>query len=127
MEKEFIPYNEAIKLKQLGFNEECFSFYNTCGMLIVSEFLFKNAIAQNTEVTAPLYQQVFRWFREKHKLIGFISFHSKGSFRIETLPKSKITLTSHKQRYFDNNGKLWKTYEEVELACLKKLIEIINP
>ena len=27
MEKEFVPYELAAKLKELGFNEECFNMY----------------------------------------------------------------------------------------------------
>ena len=27
MEKEFVPYELAVKLKELGFDEECFGYY----------------------------------------------------------------------------------------------------
>jgi hypothetical protein len=27
MEKEFVTYNQALKLKELGFNEPCFGIY----------------------------------------------------------------------------------------------------
>ncbi len=28
MTKEFIPYQEALELKSIGFDEECFGYYN---------------------------------------------------------------------------------------------------
>ena len=28
MKNEFVPYEQALELKQLGFNEECFAWYN---------------------------------------------------------------------------------------------------
>ena len=28
MEKEFVPYDLALELKDLGFGEECFAWYN---------------------------------------------------------------------------------------------------
>jgi hypothetical protein len=67
---------------------------------------------------------IFRFFREKYGLIGFISFNEKSTFRIETLPHSNIKLNSYKEKYFDNNGKLFNTYEEAELECIKELIAI---
>lgn len=33
LEKEFVPYQESIELKELGFNEPCFSYYELDGML----------------------------------------------------------------------------------------------
>ena len=65
MNKEFIPYAEALALKELGFDEECFSFYNTTEMLISSEFLWKNSYSNGADIVAPLYQQAFRWLYQK--------------------------------------------------------------
>ena len=31
MEKEFVPYKQALKLKKLGFNEPCFGKYDING------------------------------------------------------------------------------------------------
>jgi len=70
MNKEFIPYEQALELKELGFNEPCFSMF-------MKDELKLKCYCHNSEFTephqliftsAPLYQQVFRWFREKHKL-----------------------------------------------------------
>jgi hypothetical protein len=109
---EFIPYEQALALKGLGFDEECFSFYNAIGELYESEGYYsylKNVL--QFEVVAPLYQQAFRWFREKHGLWQFIEFDDN---HYNPVVQSSLV------HYCD-------TYEEAELACLKKLIELLTP
>jgi hypothetical protein len=106
MTKEFIPMTEALALKELGFDEPCIAMYNSNGFLFIGEEL---SIAE-TEVLAPLYQQAFRWFREKYGLYSVID-------GLEHRQYYKITqLNSHSKEY--------DTYEEAEQACLDKLIEI---
>jgi hypothetical protein len=121
MEKEFIPYELALELKQLKFNEPCFGYYNITWH-IQNELHFPEygAIVDkwNTEshlVSAPTYSQAFRWFREKYDLFGVVE--GKGY--------------DHKKYYiYSINGKWhpsqpgFDNYEEAELACLKELIEI---
>ena len=111
MNKEFIPYEEALALKELGFDEECLDlyWYNTKhwrkGTLVSSN------IAEHTKddcITAPLYQQAFRWFREKGIEVPMYQRGPKG-YSIDG-PYNTII----------------ESYEEAELACLRKLIEILN-
>ena len=70
----------------------------------------------SNECTAPLYQQAFRWFREKglDKTIIKIDNMVKKSYYFEVKPFP----------YYVERG--FKTYEESELACLRKLIELLN-
>ena len=146
IESNFVPYQIALDMKSIGFDKVCFMFYwgKHKGKLIKTSLMNHIGKAKNNSdlifdsnntalglkdsifCSAPLYQQAFRWFREKYGLIGFISFNEKSTFRIETLPHSNIKLNSYKEKYFDNNGKMWNTYEEAELECLKKLIEIVK-
>ena len=124
MEKEFIPYEQALALKELGFDEECFSFYNTTEMLISSEFLWKNSYSNGADIVAPLYQQAFRWFREKYDLqynIVWNKFYDKTPYQYEVRP----TWRNEPLRPYGTSG-MCSTYEEAELECLKKLIEIVK-
>lgn len=106
MTKEFIPYEQALELKELGFNEQCFAYYDCERDLIVvrgkTKFL-------TCEFAVPLYQQAFRWFREKHDLHCYVE-------------KEKLYDAIVDFDYIDS----YNTYEEAELACLKKLIEIVK-
>ena len=133
MEKEFIPYEQALALKELGFDEECFSFYNTTETLISSEFLWKNSYSNGVDIVAPLYQQAFSFFREKYGLYYTISpeFYTKGiNFNYQILwylPENEWTeyIISSGTYWYGDNGE-YQTQEEAELECLKKLIEIVN-
>ena len=115
MNKEFIPYEQALELKELGFDEECLKYW----VLVSDRYeLFKDKLT-NDDVPAPLYQQAFRWFREKYGLVGWIEGNEGNRtfmYRIESPIDSDDQL----------NCFPFRTYEEVELACLKKLIEIVK-
>ena len=122
MKKEFIPYEQALELKELGFDEECLGLFNVDGLQYDGEIYclpYKN----NTDgidpsiIAAPLWQQAFRWFREKYKLLSYIDDCPTETFRYNIV--------------FDMFGTVvglggFSTYEEAELACLKKLIEIVK-
>jgi hypothetical protein len=108
MEKEFIQYEQALALKELGFDEECFAYYSNEELVYSSH---TNNYMQRFRYAAPLYQQAFRWFREKY------SVHMTPSKFDET--KWWVNWGTWSSRVFD-------TYEEAELECLKKLIEIVK-
>ena len=116
MEKEFVPYTEAIALKELGFDEPCFGFYDDISKDFYQSYthtLSNNNIKNITK--SPLYQQAFRFFREGHGLCNFINFSGDGFC-------SGWEDLGNNEHGFEN----YKTYEEAELECLKKLIEIVK-
>jgi len=118
MKNEFIPYEQALALKELGFDEQCFSFYDANGEVYKSEGYYRYSDnVHKDEVIAPLYQQAFRWFREKYNLKCWVEEHTEDTFIYEIRP--------HKlSDYKEGEIYVYKTYEETELACLKKLIEL---
>ena len=122
MEKEFVPYELAWELKQLNFDETCFGYYHNLGstQLVVSK---RDLRADNNDgieyCLAPLYQQAFRWFREKHGLVGIVKFGT-NDFTYNIYNTDGIGLLTKESLNF--NG----TYEEAESDCLQKLIEIVK-
>jgi hypothetical protein len=111
MEKEFISYNLVLELKKLGFDEKCLS-YSTSNT-------DASGRTWTSVIVAPLYQQAFRWFREKYNFISEINVYSTSdgySFSFKILCKKYTP-------YIEANN-AWLLYEEAELECLKKLIEI---
>jgi len=125
MNKEFIPYEQALELKQLGFDEPCFAFYDESLYFPNNENQYGTFCNQKLDVpfcSAPLYQQVFRWFREKYNLdISINTVYSKYN---EILSR-KYSGVIDNEGVFTNVG-FYDTYEEAELTCLKKLIEIVK-
>jgi len=135
MNKEFIPYEQALELKELGFDELCFGRYIYDGrgkewFLIQTQqtksasVIFEGARSvDGISVAAPLYQQAFRWFREEYVLDSIVqpTYSTKYQYRV-----FKVEAKSKVQVYGDYMSKEFNTYEEAELACLKKLIEIVK-
>jgi len=125
-EREFIPYKEALELEKLGFNFELDFGYDYEVELYIDD-IEENINDERTtdDALCILYQQAFRWFREKYKLQHLI-----WSGKITKVFYGYDILHIDKQKYIINNSENGggdcncKTYEEAELACLKKLIKI---
>jgi hypothetical protein len=121
MEKEFIPYTLALALKELGFDEKCFGWYNWTGKDLS---LTNNSYVDINPTPAPLYQQAFRWFREKYGLFvspNVISYEDGPYLWFFEINSTVLPFGTDSGETDD-----YKTYEEAELACLDKLIEIIE-
>ena len=128
-QKEFIPYEQALELKELGFEEISLDAYYKTTDGGVSLVRFPDEERQINypfeRIPAPLYQQAFRWFREKHYLFSVIDVDQTME------PLFCYSLSKYKGDFQWNNilptySELYYTYEEAELACLRKLIEIAN-
>jgi hypothetical protein len=108
IEKEFVPCEEALALKELGFNEPCLASYFHAGKrLHITEYISHGEYT----VLAPTFPQAFQFFRKKG-LDQKIERESEGLYI-----------------GFYWNGVVWEqagagSYEEAELACLRKLIEM---
>jgi len=119
MKKEFAPYEQALALKELGFDELCFGEYYY-GKLKYDEV--SNGQTVHTDLTsAPLYQQAFRWFRKKYGLEGVIQ-----QAKDFTWYRWEISQYNEDGKKYVADWYEYKTYEEAELECLKKLIEIVK-
>ena len=71
MNKEFIPYEQALALKELGFDEPCFGFHSKIHGLILGQVTGTGPLFEQAgECSAPLYQQAFRWLFEKRGIKG---------------------------------------------------------
>ena len=128
MDKEFVPYEEALALKELGFDEPCFGYsdnkgklhYNTNGRPVVKDWIWvDNQILPTDMVLAPTFSQAFRWFREK-KVLGLVNpIDDWNSWSYSILAEDCMS------PFFEmEHGDEYKSYEEAEIACLKKLIEL---
>jgi hypothetical protein len=148
MNEEFVPYEQSLALRQFGFNLKCFASWQKNGSLL---FCDRGKWIRNFEVdpdvgtlelhisryphnvmlidgvyyllscnnfTAPIYQQVFRWFRDRYRLHSYVlHFGEDNTFGWKI--DDDIS-------YVDFTDGFCVTYEEAELACLIKLIEIVR-
>ena len=158
MEKEFIPYELALELDKLGFNESCMLAYHPDLYLeeeegtitpefyedgITNEKLKYITIELNEEetitaegfidsYTAPTWHQAFRWFREKYNLVCIV-FNDDGDIEHDNIRFNwEIRVITHSFKNMKNQKNAclgeynYKTYDEAEIECLKKLIKIVK-
>jgi len=126
MEKEFVPYELSLELKQLGMDLGWYNYLNFYDSS-TKEFCFVMK-----DVPAPLYQQAFRWFREKYGLCGHIKPENNEDdiiaweYVILTIVDDFAGVANASEVCFTTRKSNYTTYEEAELACLQKLIEIVK-
>jgi hypothetical protein len=138
MESLFVPYQIALALKELGFDEPCLGHYQDRdettlhGAVATSKNVYfsigetnKGFIVRNSRISncvlAPLYQQAFRWFREKYQLVNYIEYYAEWNFEIFRIDDKIAEVQDDVNVDYTFKG---GTYEQAQLECLKKLIEI---
>ena len=117
MQKDFTLYPEAFELKQLGFDEPCFGWYDSEYQEILNYDHTHNSCGwlNGNHCTAPTYSQAFRWFRDKYSLCIVIKpIDDKKLDLGYNLLKNGLIMNAH------------LTYEGAELACLRNLIKIVK-
>jgi hypothetical protein len=169
IEKEFVPYKQALALKELGFDEPCFAFFQVEYTELLPTMVDDDEeyrltgyrTCSNLEIpkhytSAPTFSQAFRWFRDNHDLHVQIRkenyfheskyeyFHfdiSKGEENditqqsvlldsildecTQDIPGNHLNNEKYSKLIFEKRF-AFKTYEEIELECLNKLIKIVN-
>jgi hypothetical protein len=145
MNKQFVTYEIALKLKELGFDEPCIMFYYESQLAILGQFdSFKHSFRSNSEhtsiekesekfVSAPLWQQVIDWFRVKHN-IG-INITENGDDILDYVAEKDASVVLMQFRWFFTNkrdcnydaiGNATLTYEEAREKAILKAIELIS-
>ena len=119
---EFVPDEEALALKEIGFNEPCFKYVymgdtgiNVNHHLEVNPSQARNFNEDSLSISQPTFSQAFRFFREKYKLVAIVSQFGWG-------------IANEFGQIIHNIGdsEIPSCFEEAELACLRKLIEIVK-
>ena len=139
LQKDFVPYNFALRMKALGFDEPCLAKYITSDLVVkgcykdshILHALFEENEICEAHILVPTFSQAFRWFREKYDWQHSIEptadqhrfevgynywvWNSKTGEEYHTMPKNRPT-----------GDWEYETYEEAEQDCLVKLIDIIE-
>jgi hypothetical protein len=136
MKEKFTPYELAIKLKEAGFDEGVFAYFNTTSDT-PSELQFPEYGGevdnwnQTTHiVSAPLWQQAIDWIREKHKLMIDSPKpdqwnQDSWSVRIESMDKT-IVLEAYVDQEYWRIYRCHKSYQEAREQSILKALELIN-
>ena len=103
MKKQFVTYEIALKLKELGFNKACFAVFDRKGELTGIDFIDISNLcgidyseaSYNYPTIAPLWQQIIDWFDNKNIIIG-----------IDINPGTLFYRVHLYKRYYHNPGRL---------------------
>ena len=111
MEKEFVPYELAVKLKTLGFDEPCFGMYCEGRFHLLYPNCYKD-IPEDfyREVDAPTFSQAFRFIMQIPPL-------NKWRYNVALYSDGTYSLKDGKDAIYE--------YLSAE-SCLEKLIEIVE-
>ena len=125
LEKEFVPYQIALDMESIGFDEPCLGYYlcrNSAfgidDLLITTEWIDLLPY-DSSSCKTPTYSQIFRWFREKYNLIGLVEGGYDNGKNIFTY----VIWDDFKDNSVDI---YYETYEQTEIELLKKLIGIVK-
>ena len=123
MEKEFVTYEQALALKELGFDEPCFGAFIGKELRIFdfSNDLIGYVYNNNLIFGAPTYSQAFRWFRKVYNKLSVIDHATGGWYFVVR----EIGGTTDPMLGAISVGSL-KSYEEAESTSLDKLIGIVK-
>jgi hypothetical protein len=126
IEKEFIPHEQALALKELGFDKPCLAFFYGQRLEIGFNWInegCRNSLLEET-ITAPTFSQAFRFFRDEYKLYSHVRESLGFDGTLEFVTQINGSYVNH--GIFDKPANRFETYEEAELKCLIKLIEIVK-
>jgi len=136
MEKEFLPYQIAVDMKLIGFDEPCLKVGNPNGHIMWKWIEVDgepptvniNDVIQvhydENWIEIPTFSQAFRWFREKCCIQNEVCFDDEGGIHYYYVIRY---FKNKKWNFYQNSSTLtFKTYEDAELECLKKLIELVK-
>ena len=110
VESLFCPYKQSLALKELRFEEPCMRGWDKNGKIWYhpdSDIVLDN----------PTFSQAFRFFREKYGLHYIIC----KNIQMDGYGYREVILIPYME---ENENTIFKTYEEAEVECLVKLIEI---
>lgn len=120
MIKEFVPYELSLKLKNIGFDEECFGMFTEdkdFPHLVYGDGLYSKITMHflKEECLAPLYSQAFDWCLDKLKLV------ESYAIIIDSDSYSLVIMD-----YYHNDIKENLTQLSTKEECLEKLIELVE-
>jgi len=142
MKNQFVTYEIALKLKELGFNERCMAEYSVYNQKQCSQndpdfrfntdedlgIIFQDSNIYPDTISAPLWQQVIDWFREKHDVNIIIAKNSKEIIEYVKSKDYSIDISSRLFCWYfidhDPKGNT-STYSEAREQAILKAIELL--
>lgn len=113
MNEDIVTYEQAVKLKELGFNWETHAWYNTH-----AELWTKCPQAY----PAPTLAQASKWLRDKYNLFVHVYLHLDDCWRYEV----QCIFNHENYMYEPEAGLWWRPYEQALSAGIDQVLELIT-
>lgn len=123
--EDFVPYVESLELEKLDFDTELIFakwIWDEGPELMIKgkKYMWTESEIKSGKIKhckAPTFSQAFRWFREKHDMTFNLT---SSTYYYPSISFVKV----------DGNPQIelgeFNSYKEAELACLRKLIQIVK-
>jgi hypothetical protein len=137
MKEQFVTYEIAKRLKELGFNEPCLATYNERRDEVEFQMFtsynmagqnnaqppkgFLNSVVHKKIICAPLWQQVEEWLREKHRIVVGAQLQG-NSFKQSWIPYHIQNLNPNNTKHFNDR----ELYEQAREAATLAALELIS-
>lgn len=122
MMNEFVPYEQAITCKELGFAKPCVKYWWSDGELSNAWVMPLDYNRKGPVVSAPTWRQVWEWLLAEWSLYAIVvpTITGDWTFKTTTVVSGEIEVPPY--NYVHSTD--WSTREEAELECLKVLLKL---
>jgi len=127
MKEQFCNYEISLKLKELGFNEECMGAYmiRSSGDKYFSQISSMKPNYSKWDIYVPLWQQAQSFLREKYNLHIVIDKVCNLDNTI-TFWNYEICFTNSEDILMEDKYRGLKSYEQAREAAILKCIELLK-
>jgi len=116
--EDYVSFEIAKLLKEKGFDEYCYTFYDWDSEEFYREERIPCCNSRGDDYAAPTLQMAMKWFREVHHLTIDVFHHLDWKVCIKAIPDDYF-----KADYSHPELKPTKTYEEACEAGIKYCLE----
>lgn len=126
MNEDFVSFEIAKKLKEKGFNEGCYKYYEN------KELKWSNSPWLETQynsymphiIAAPTISQVLKWLREEKKIhIEIFLYDGKYSYLVKSITQICEDDLFHKCLNEDTVDEEYQFYEKAALAGIEYVLD----
>lgn len=134
-ERNFVSYSQALKLRELGFREECYNYYDADGIMHENSYIcngvFQHVIScqlcnsvneeENNLCDAPTLWQVQSWLIENKNLFPEPHYFKEGKWTciMRFLPSPSFEV-------IDNEGGGFYSYQEALSRGITSCLEFLE-
>lgn len=137
MNSDFVTPELAGMLEEIGFDEECYAFYDRNNLEFVVtfpkaaskgwkwvEYNNQSEIVPTDNVKTPTYSHAFQWLLDSHHVFGVVIPTVTMNWTFKTMTVVEYLVEVPPYDHVDAYD--YYSYSEARLECLKQLVNIVK-